>query len=351
MSDLKKTALYEAHQQAEAKMAPFAGWDMPLQYSSMKTEALAVRQKVGIFDVSHMGEFLIEGSEALKAANFLIPNDLESLAEGKALYSTLCNEEGHILDDLIAYKFSSKKILFCVNAANLEQDWEWMTKKTQGFDCTWKDLSSELCLLALQGPKTEDYLSQLEPLWDKNLGKFSIQLLAQNYLIARTGYTGEDGVEIFCPKQKALELWNNALKMGVEPCGLGARDVLRIEAGYPLYGQELSINLSPLDAGLKWTIKLQGEDFIGKQSLLHHQPKYQSIKLVLEKGIPRSGQKVFLGDIMIGEITSGTFSVILSKGIGIARVDRNADLTSAPLGVDQRGKVILAHKVKTFMEN
>ncbi|MCF8057986.1 MAG: glycine cleavage system aminomethyltransferase GcvT [Bacteriovoracaceae bacterium] len=326
MADTLKTSLHEAHIKLGAKMAPFAGFDMPLQYSSVKEESKAVRESAGVFDVSHMGEFFAEGQEAVKFVDYLLTNDFSKAEVGKAVYSPLCRENGTIIDDLIAYKLSADKVLICVNASNIEKDYSWFEKHAPKFNCNLTNRSQDFSLLALQGPKSVEILKALEVFPSEDFTYYSAREVQSPFgplILARTGYTGEDGFEIFGSHESISTIWSKLLEKGVVPCGLAARDVLRLEVGYPLYGHELSDDWTPLDAGLKWTVRMDKENFIGKEFLSTYKPKYRLAKLSLEKGIPREGYEVLNSSgEKVGWITSGTMSVATGKGIGIALVEK-----------------------------
>jgi aminomethyltransferase len=335
-----KTALYEAHKALGAKLVDFAGWEMPIQYENLKKEVQAVRENVGVFDVSHMGEFFVEGSEALDFVDYLVTNDIKNSEISKAIYSPLCREDGTIIDDLIVYKISHDKLMICVNAANIQKDFKWMQEHIEKFNCTLTNKSEDYSLLALQGPKSFEILKSIDMGFEvKDMDYYSIQTGPKNILIARTGYTGEDGFEIFGDHTTIKMIWTRLMELNVTPCGLGARDVLRLEVCYPLYGQELNDDLTPLDAGLKWTVKFDKEDFIGKQFLMNYYPKYQLLKIILDKGIPRIGYAVEnASGKKIGEITSGTMSVVISKGVALARVEKILYSNEEKLSIDIRGR-------------
>ncbi len=326
MSDLIKTGLHAEHMALKAKMAPFAGFDMPLQYSSVKEEIIAVRENVGVFDVSHMGEFFIEGEEAIKFVDYMLTNDFTGAEMAKAVYSPLCRENGTIIDDLIAYKLEEKKVLICVNASNIEKDYSWFEKHVGDFNCTLTNHSDRYELLALQGPQSTSILKECGVFPEGDFDYYSVKEFESSLgtvILARTGYTGEDGFEIFGNLELIQKLWKRFMDLGVTPCGLASRDVLRLEVAYPLYGHELSDDWTPLDAALAWTVKKDKERFLGKDFLLDYKPQYRLIKLSLEKGIPREGFEVLNGnDEVIGKITSGTMSVTLGKGIGLALVEK-----------------------------
>ena len=323
---IQKTSLHEEHIALNAKMAPFAGFDMPLQYSSVKEEVLAVRQHSGVFDVGHMGEFLVEGIDAVNFVDYIITNDFKNAEELKAVYSPLCRDDGTVIDDLIAYKLAIDRVLICVNASNIQKDWNWISSKISNFKCTIKNQSDDYSLVALQGPDSEKILKEFGILNINDFPYYSIlETVYDNHklIIARTGYTGEDGFEIFSDHLFAKLIWKKFLSKGVKPCGLAARDVLRLEVCYPLYGHELNDEITPLDAALGWTVKLTKESFIGKSVLTEYTPRYQLIKLSLDRGIPREGYEVLdsLGNV-IGKVTSGTMSVITGKGIAMALIHK-----------------------------
>ena len=322
-----KTSLHEEHLSLKAKMAPFAGFDMPLQYTSVKEEVQAVRTHAGVFDVSHMGEFLVEGADAVNFVDFIITNDFKNAENLKAVYSPLCRANGTVIDDLIAYKLAENRVLICVNASNIKKDWDWISSKISTFNCTIKNQSDEYSLLAIQGPESYNVLNKLGLLAAADFPYYSILETCfedEKLIIARTGYTGEDGFEIFSSHKFAKTFWKKLLDLNVKPCGLAARDVLRLEVCYPLYGHELSDEITPLDAGLGWTVKLTKEDFIGKSALMDYKPRYQLVKLSLERGIPREGYDVLDSNLnLIGKITSGTMSVVTAKGIAMALIEKD----------------------------
>lgn len=346
---LLKTKLYDEHVKLGAKIVPFAGWDMPIQYSSVKDEVLAVRNNVGVFDVGHMGEFFVEGKDALAFVDYLLTNDIQSAPIGKAVYSPLCREDGTIIDDLIVYKLSPERVLICVNASNIQKDFTWMKSKHQGFDCTLKDESDKWSLLALQGPKSSETLSGIFT-GISDLEHFSVRettLDQKNYIIARTGYTGEDGFEIFGSHSDIIKLWQKFMEMNVTPCGLAARDVLRLEVCYPLYGHELNDEVTPYDAGLAWTVKLAKSRFVGKDALMPKPTRYKLIKLIMDKGIPRDGYPVLNSqNEKIGVVTSGTMSVVLNKGIALARIEFDKVPQDEVFLIDIRQKAWPAQLVK-----
>jgi aminomethyltransferase len=322
-TDLKRTSLYERHLALKAKMSPFAGYEMPVQYSSVKDEVLAVRQKSGLFDVSHMGEFFVRGADAVRFVDEMITNDFANAPVGKAVYSPLCRQDATVIDDLIAYKLGDDYVLICVNAANIQKDWNWFQSFASDYDCDLVDRSQEFSLLAIQGPESFAMMKAAGFEIDESFEYYGVAI-QEPCIIARTGYTGEDGFEIFGPHNQICSLWDRFTDLGVAPAGLAARDVLRLEVCYPLYGHELNDSITPLDANLKWTVKSSKPKFIGKETLSTYKPQKKLVKLSLEKGIPREHYPVLdSAGKQIGEVTSGTMSV--STGMGIAMALINAD--------------------------
>ncbi len=323
---MKKTALYDEHVKLQGQIVPFAGWMLPVQYRSIKEEVAAVRTSCGLFDVSHMGEFFVQGKDALAFVDYLVCNDIKNSPIGKAIYSPLLNFEGTCIDDLIVYLLANDRILICVNASNIDKDWMWIQKiaSMQNWEITLSNVSNDYSLLALQGPSAEKILTSLIVFDYKSLpyyGAQTIQYQNTEIILARTGYTGEDGFEIFIPNKLVIPFWHQLTQHGAMPCGLGARDCLRVEVGYPLYGHELSEELTPLDAGLKWTVKMKKNDFVGKKSLSTYNTKWKQIKFFTSKGIPRDGYllKSVSGEVL-GKVTSGTLSPTINRGIGLGLI-------------------------------
>ncbi|HLW57568.1 MAG TPA: glycine cleavage system aminomethyltransferase GcvT [Bacteriovoracaceae bacterium] len=340
-----KTHLYDEHLKLNAKIVPFAGWDMPVQYTSVKEEVSAVRNSVGVFDVSHMGEFFVTGPDALKFVDYILTNDISAAEVGKAIYSPLCRENGTVIDDLIVYKFSNERLLICVNASNIEKDFTWIKSKLGGFNCELVNKSDDYSLLAVQGPKTYETLVKVFPDLE-NISYYSV-IEKGSFIFARTGYTGEDGFEVFGSHQEIIELWGKLIALGVTPCGLASRDVLRLEVCFPLYGHELDDNVTPYDATLGWTVKHTKENFIGKDALTNKPTKYKLVKLLLDKGIPRDGYPVVNAQgENIGVVTSGTMSVTLNKGIALARIDVDKVPADDVFLIDIRNKHYPAQLVK-----
>lgn len=344
-----KTYLYDEHVKLGGKIVPFAGWDMPVQYTSVKDEVLAVRNNVGVFDVSHMGEFFVEGDDAETFVDQLVTNDIVNAPTGKAIYSPLCREDGTVIDDLIVYKLAPGRVLICVNAGNIDKDFSWIKSKHQGFKCNLTNRSNDYSLLAIQGPKSYEVLKPL--LQDlPDIEYYSVHETAfenQPVIVARTGYTGEDGFEIFGTHEGTKALWQKLMSLKVTPCGLAARDVLRLEVGYPLYGHELNDEVNPYDAGLGWTVKGSKTKFIGKATLASKPARYKLVKLILDKGIPREGYPVLNSkNEVIGVITSGTMSVVLNKGVAFARIQIDKAPSDEVFLVDIRQKPYPAQLTK-----
>lgn len=318
-------------------MIDFSGFQMPVQYTSIIKEHEMVRSSAGLFDASHMGEFLIRGSETVEFLQYLLTNNMSDVKVGKVVYSPMCNEKGGVIDDLLAYRLGEEEYLLVVNASNKEKDWKHVVKVAEKFDgVTVKDNTDQTSLLALQGPESEAILQQLTEVELKDLPYYFCcqgEVLDYEVLLSRTGYTGEDGFELYVKNEEAPVIWKALLERGEEhglnPAGLGARDTLRLEAGYPLYGNEFDEETPPLLAGLKWTIDFDKGDFIGREALKEVLEQGLDKKLIglelLERGIPRSHYPVFVSGEEAGEITSGTFSPSLKKSIGMAYVPSSYD--------------------------
>ena len=356
---LKRTALFDTYQQYGGKTIDFGGWELPVQFSSIKAEHEAVRTKAGLFDVSHMGEVFVSGDDALAFLQKLVTNDVSKLKDGQAQYTAMCYENGGTVDDLLIYKRKDNDYLLVVNASNIEKDVEWMKQHVSG-DVVIEDRSEEYGLLALQGPKAQEVLQKLtsEPLDEIKFFRFKedVTIAGHQVLVSRTGYTGEDGFEIYGSPESIVALWGAILEAGEEdgvvPAGLGARDTLRFEAGLPLYGQELSKDISPLEAGLGFVVKVNKEaDFLGKEVLAAQKENGAPRKLVglelIDKGIPRTGYKVFIGEKEIGEVTTGTQSPTLKKNIGFALLATEHTAVGTEVEVEIRGKRLKAVLIAT----
>ncbi len=355
MLTLRKTPLFEEHIKCGGKLVEFAGFEMPVQYEGIIAEHNAVRKNVGVFDVSHMGEFLVSGKDALKYLNYLVPNNIKKIEEsGTGLYTQICNENGGTIDDLIIYKLDLD-FLVVVNASNIEKDWTWFNNHKKDFDIELQNLSDNISLLAIQGPNSPDMLAnalKISPDSLKLQKYFHIRKYSQNW-IARTGYTGEDGFEVFIDNpNRAVTIWKELISLGVKPCGLGARDTLRLEAAYPLYGHELTDDISPLEAGLGWSVKPDKENnFIGKSVLVKQKTEGLKKKMVClkinDKLIARQGYKVLSKDKSeIGFIASGSQGITVGYPIATAFVPIPFSEVGTELFVNIREKLILASVVQ-----
>jgi aminomethyltransferase len=359
MMTLHRTPLFDLYAKYGAKTIDFGGWDLPVQFSSIKEEHEAVRTAAGLFDVSHMGEIEVKGTDSLVYLQRMLTNDIALLKDGGAQYTAMCYENGGTVDDLLVYKKTDNNYLLVVNAANIQKDYEWLVSHVQG-DVVVTNVSDKIAQLALQGPEAEAILQKLteENLKEIKFFKFkdNVSFNGVTALVSRTGYTGEDGFEIYCKSEDAPRLWEMLLEAGKEkglkPCGLGARDTLRFEAALALYGQELTKDITPLEAGIGFAVKINKEaDFIGKDVLKEQKENGTSRKIVgiemIERGIPRSHYEVFAGDEKIGEVTSGTQSPTLKKNIGLALLNAEYTALNTEVEVQIRGKRVKAIVVPT----
>ncbi len=357
---MKRTPLYDEHVKLGGKIVEFAGWEMPVQYSGVIAEHVAVRERVGLFDVSHMGEIWVTGSEAEKALEFLTCNKVSALYDGKAHYSAILNESGGVIDDIIVYRFSSEKYLLCVNASNADADFDWLVRNNPT-SAVITNVSNEFGQIAVQGPKAPELLSRfVDPAKISALQYFHFteeEILGVPVIIARTGYTGEDGFEVFTPATSSAALWSAFLdrggELGVLPCGLGARDSLRLEAAYPLHGHELGADISALESGLGWIVKFDKGDFIGRAALQAQKEKGVSRKLIGFKlegaGIARQGDGVSVAgstEPLLGAVTSGTKTPTVNVALGMALVDASATAVGTLLSFVVRGRSIPGVVVK-----
>ncbi len=350
-----RTPLYELYSKYHAKVIDFHGWELPVQFEGVIAEHLTVRKAVGLFDVSHMGEILIQGVEAAAFLDYVLTNQITGLKPGSIRYSPLCNEYGGTIDDLLVYCLAENYFLLVVNASNIETDYQWLAKQAQNFKVTLINQSTSLAQLALQGPDAASVLSELisPAVIELKYYQFletSKNPLDTNILISRTGYTGEDGFELYLEKSSATKLWEALMEAGVPygitPIGLGARDTLRLEAGLPLHGNELSLEISPLTAGLKRFITWDKETFIGKTALqdeLKHSSNYQLIGLeLLERGIPRADYLVFKDEQEIGRVTSGSYCPYLKANLAMVLIKTEFCQAETEVQVEIRGKLIPA---------
>ena len=355
---MNKTALYDKHVSLGAKMVPFAGFEMPVQYSSVTQEHVAVREKVGIFDVSHMGQFFIEGVAAKDLLQFVTTNNVDTLENGKAQYTCLPNGNGGIVDDLIVYKMNDEKYFVVVNASNIEKDWNHMSKYNEKFGAKLTNSSDEMSLLAIQGPKAAETLQKLT---ETNLSEipyyhFTVGKIAgiDDVIISNTGYTGSGGFEIYFKNEDAEKLWDSIIAAGEEfgiiPCGLASRDTLRLEKGFCLYGNDIDDTTSPLEAGLGWITKFD-KDFVDKERFAQQKADGITRKLVgfemQERAIPRHDYLVVdVAGNEIGKVTSGTMSPLKNVGIGLAYVAKDHFKIDSEIYIQIRNKNVLAKVVK-----
>lgn len=358
-SQLLHTPLYQLSVQANARFTDFAGWEMPIQYIGLKQEHYAVRDSVGIFDISHMGKFILKGKKLISSLQLLVPSDLARLEKGDAQYSVLLNEQGTIIDDVIFYYQGEdeNKIqhgVLIVNAATKTKDWQWILKHLENTDVDLVDESDNLVLIALQGSEALHYLNSFTESDLRSLAAFghtNTKINDQNTFIARTGYTGEDGFEIMVAPETGKNLWRELVKKGVQPCGLGARDTLRLEAGMCLYGQDIDETTTPLEAGLAWLVHLDSKgDFIGR-SVLEEQKKEglkrRLVALEMEgRHIARHGYAIWSDGEIVGKVTSGTSSPTLNKAIALGYVPKSLSKIGQELEIEIRGKKYLAKVVK-----
>lgn len=359
---LKKTPLNEAHRKLGGKMVEFGGWDMPVQYTAgVMEEHLRTRNVAGLFDVSHMGEIWVEGEDAISFVNRLTTNDVGKLVDGQAHYSALTNENGGVVDDLLVYRFDQDKLLLVVNASTTDKDWDWITSHKAEETVTLTNASADYCQIAVQGPKAIEILRQLT---DTSLGDIKYYYFTTGRvdgvesIISRTGYTGEDGFEVYAPSDNARQLWDKLLDAGdfgdvdgILPAGLAARNTLRLESAMSLYGHELSDTITPLEAGLGWITKLQKGEFVGRDVLAKQKAQGLTRKLVgfemRDPGIARDDHRVFVGENEVGYVTSGSPAPYLKKNIGLAFVPAEFANVGQEINIEVRSKKLRAEIVST----
>lgn len=354
---MKKTPLYEKHVELKGKVIDFGGWALPVEYSGIIPEHEAVRNKAGLFDVSHMGEITVKGEDAEKYLQMIVTNDISVLNDNQIAYTPMCYTDGGVVDDLLVYKYSSTDYLLVVNASNTQKDFEWLLSQSFG-NVEIKNVSDEYAQLALQGPEAQTILQKLSEvdlnliefyhfLGDVNVGEFKT-------IVSRTGYTGEDGFELYFKAEHGLQMWDLILETGKEyglvPAGLGARDTLRFEAALPLYGQEIDKDITPLEAGLGFFVKLNKDDFIGKEALAKQKADGLKRKVIgfemVDRGIPRSHYEVFAEGRKIGYVTTGSFSPTLKKNIGLALVEAEYAKEGTEIEISVRNKNLKAKVIK-----
>lgn len=365
MTQLLRTPLFDSYKNHGAKTIDFGGWDLPVQFSGIKEEHLAVRTKAGLFDVSHMGEIDVKGSDSLAYLQKMVTNDVSLLNDGDAQYNAMCYENAGVVDDLLVYKKSDDHYLLVVNASNIEKDYNWLNDHLFG-DVKLTNLSDSTAQVAIQGPLAQQVLQKLCKETDLNdIGFFKfktdVSINGAKALVSRTGYTGEDGFEIYCDPAVVVQIWDDILAAGKEegviPCGLGARDTLRFEAMLPLYGQELTPEITPLEARIGFAVKVNKEaDFYGKSVLKEQKENGTPRKIIgiemIDRGIPRHGYAVYKDGEQIGEVTTGTQSPTLGKNVGLALLKIDHTAIGTEVEVEIRGKKLKAVVVKTpFYKN
>ncbi|MDF2949670.1 MAG: glycine cleavage system protein, partial [Sedimentibacter sp.] len=351
------TPLYEKHLELKGKIIDFGGWALPVEYSGILLEHEAVRTAAGLFDVSHMGEITVKGEEAEKFIQFIVTNDISVLSNNQIAYTTMCYQDGGVVDDLLVYKYSNTDYLLVVNASNTDKDFEWIENHVFG-NVEVKNVSNDYAQLALQGPQAQSVMQKLTA-DDLNEIKFyhfkeNVNVGGINVLVSRTGYTGEDGFELYVASSDGSRLWDLLMETGKDeklvPAGLGARDTLRFEAALPLYGQEIDKDITPLEAGLGFSVKLAKEDFIGKEVLSRQKSEGVNRKVIgfemIDRGIPRSHYEVYADGKKIGYVTTGSFSPTLKKNIGLALIEAEYSKEGTEIEISIRNKNLKAVVIK-----
>ena len=352
----KRTCLYDKHVALGAQMSPFGGFDMPIQYSGIVDEHQAVRSACGVFDVSHMGEVLITGNDAERYVNHIFTNDVVGMPDGKILYGMMCYEDGGVVDDLLVYKVSAQRYFLVINAANIDKDWAWIQEQAKGYDVTLEHQSDMYGELAVQGPDAEQVMEEVLGIACKELTFYTFKQL-NDIIVSRTGYTGEDGFEIYASPNYINECWDKLIASGrCKPCGLGCRDTLRFEVGLPLYGDELSADITPIMAGLGIFVKLDKDAFIGKEALAKQKAEGPAKKIVgielADKAIPRHGYTVLNMDgAPIGEVTTGYHTISTDKSVCMALVDTQYAKLDTEVQIQIRKKVFPGKVVKKQFYN
>ena len=354
---LRRTPLYAAHVAAGARMVPFGGWEMPVQYAGILEEHRTVRRAVGLFDVSHMGEFEVTGARAVATLQTLTTNDVAALEVGQVQYSLLCDPAGGIVDDLTVYRLGGDRFMLTVNASNIDTDWRWVTEHGES-GALWRNISSETALLAVQGPRAEALVAELADADVKSLRYYHFAagaVAGARTLLSRTGYTGEDGFELYVAAGEAERLWREFLDRGraagVAPVGLGARDTLRLEMRYVLYGNDIDGTTNPLEAGLGWVVKPAKGDFIGRDAIEKVRAAGVRRKLVgfemVDRAVPRHGYRILADGRPVGVVTSGSYGPSIDKYIGIGYVETALAGVGSELAIEVRGVPQAARVVKT----
>ena len=351
--NLVKTCLHDRHVKLGALMSPFGGFDMPIQYVGITEEHNAVRNDVGVFDVSHMGEVRVKGKDAYKFVSHIFVNDVTGAPDGQIFYGMMCYENGGTVDDLLVYKVNDEEYFLVINASNIDKDVKWIKDNAAGFDVEITDESPRYGEVAVQGPKAEETLEKILGLDLKQIAFYNFKIFnldGEDVIISRTGYTGEDGFEVYGSHEYIVKLWDKLMDAGVQACGLGCRDTLRFEVGLPLYGDELSADITPIEASLSMFVKLDKPEFIGKEALAAQKAegvKRRIVGLELEgNAIPRHGYPVLVNGEQVGEITTGYRSISTGKSVAMAMINKPYDKLGTEVEVQIRKKTFPAKVVK-----
>ena len=352
---MKRTCLYEKHVALGALISPFGGFEMPIQYAGITPEHMAVREKVGVFDVSHMGEVTVKGKDAERYVQHIFTNDIAGAPTGKIYYGMMCYENGGTVDDLLVYKMGENDFFLVINAANIDKDWAWMQENAKGFDIDLQNCSDFYGQIAVQGPDAEKTVEQVLGLPCKELVFYTVKTIG-DVIVSRTGYTGEDGFEIYASHKYIQDCWDKLIAAGVQPCGLGCRDTLRFEVGLPLYGDELSADITPIMAGLGIFVKLDKQEFIGKEALAKQKAEGPAKKIVgielADKAIPRHGYPVLnMQGETIGEVTTGYHTLSTDKSVCMALIDAQYAKLDTEVQIQIRKKVFPGKTVKKQFYN
>ncbi|MBO4839948.1 MAG: glycine cleavage system aminomethyltransferase GcvT [Bacteroidaceae bacterium] len=352
---MKRTCLYEKHVALGALISPFGGFEMPIQYAGITPEHMAVREKVGVFDVSHMGEVTVKGKDAERYVQHIFTNDIAGAPVGKIYYGMMCYENGGTVDDLLVYKMGENDFFLVINAANIDKDWAWMQENAKGFDIDLQNRSDFYGQIAVQGPDAEKTVEEVLGLPCKELVFYTVKTIG-DVIVSRTGYTGEDGFEVYASHEYIQQCWDKLIAAGVQPCGLGCRDTLRFEVGLPLYGDELSADITPIMAGLGIFVKLDKQEFIGKEALAKQKAEGPAKKIVgielADKAIPRHGYPVLNMDgETIGEVTTGYHTLSTDKSVCMALIDAQYAKLDTDVQIQIRKKVFPGKTVKKQFYN
>ena len=345
----KRTCLYDKHVELGALMSPFGGFEMPIQYAGIAVEHQAVREKVGLFDVSHMGEVTVRGKDAERYVQHIFTNDIAGAPVGKIYYGMMCYEHGGTVDDLLVYKMGENDFFLVINASNIDKDWAWMQQHAEGFDIDLQNRSDDYGQIAVQGPESEQVMESVLGIPCSELTFYTVKTVG-DVIVSRTGYTGEDGFEVYATPEYIRACWDKLIAAGVQPCGLGCRDTLRFEAGLPLYGDELTEEISPIMAGLSIFVKLDKAEFIGRDALLKQKTEGVAKKLVgielADKAIPRHGYTVLKDGQAIGEVTTGYHTLSTDKSVCMALIDSQYAALGTEMEIQIRKKTFAGKVVK-----